>query len=333
MTTGPTDILPWLRKRRAPLLVSHQRPDGDALGSLAGMGGLLRALGMSPTIALFDALPPRYRLLAGTEWSSWEPVSARFDAFDALLILDTCSASQLEPLVTRLAAAPPTLVIDHHATRDEIGTRAGDLRFIDVSASACALLVAEWADGAALPLTPAIAAALFVGIATDCGWFRFSNTDARTFQAVSRLVSAGVRPDALYQQLYQCDPLPRARLAGRLLTALDLRASGLLAVMKLRQSDFAAAGADRTMTEDLVNEAARLGGVEATALFSEDPDGRIRINLRSRNWLDVAAVAAELGGGGHARAAGARATGDFETVVAQVVARLEQLLRAAPRST
>lgn len=320
-------VTPWLHQRQRPLLVSHQRPDGDALGSLAAMFGALRSLGASPTVALFDALPSRYRFLADPAWGAWDAAAARFDAFDALLILDTCSAAQLEPMAGRLADAPPTLVIDHHATRDDIGTRAGDLRVFDVSASACALLIAEWIASAAIPLTQPIATALFVGIATDCGWFRFANTDARTFRTVAELIAAGIRPDVLYQQLYQTDPLPRLRLAGRLLTGLELRADGLLAVMTLRPADLAATGADRTMTEDLVNEAARLSGVEATALFSEDADGRVRINLRSRNWLDVAAIAAELGGGGHARAAGARANGDFDSVVESVVARLERALR------
>jgi phosphoesterase RecJ-like protein len=103
-----------------------------------------------------------------------------------------------------------------------------------------------------------------------------------------------------------------------MLASLEMHAQRQLAVMYLRQADFAAAGADRDLTEDLVNEAGRLGCTEATILFTEEPS-QVRVNFRSKRWLDVAALAGRFGGGGHPRAAGARVTGTWDEVVPRVM--------------
>lgn len=315
----------WLRSHKRVVLLAHQRPDGDALGALTGTSLLARALGVEPDVRLFDPLSDRYAILHAM--TNFRPFDAEaFTQCDGVLIVDTCSLSQLEPARAALPGAPPTLVLDHHITRDDIGTRPGDLRLIDEAASAASLLAAEWIHCAKLPLTPELATALFVGIASDTGWFRHSNTDARTLTAASELVAAGARPAAIYDSLYHRDPVGRLRLAARALASLDLRADGKLAVMTLRKEDFAAAGADETMTEDLVNEAVRLKGTEATLLLIERPDGSVRANLRSKTWLDVAQLAAQFGGGGHARAAGARPNGSWNEVAPRVIEATEAAL-------
>lgn len=333
MTTSGTfdNVRAWLAEARRPLLLSHRRPDGDALGSLAAMTRMCAAFGAAPLPALFDPLPPRYDTLFGEiEWRSWaDEGDALAQRCDAVVILDTCSWSQLEPVRAFLPAAPRTLVIDHHATNDEIGLRPGDLRWIDATAGATCLLLAEFADAARIEIPPQTAAALFIGIATDCGWFRFSNTDARMLRAATALVVAGARPNELCEAIYQRDAIAKVRLVGRLLDSLVTRANGRLAVMVLRQRDFEAVGADSTMTEDMVNEANRLGGVEVTLMLTEERGGEIRVNLRSRRVVDVAALAAGFGGGGHVRAAGARVKGEWDVVAAKIIDETERAVRSA----
>lgn len=322
----------WLEQSRSPLLVSHRRPDGDALGSLAAMSLALRQRGHGPTALLFEPLPRRYAFLEPlADWRLWdEQASTLAGAADGVVILDTCSLSQLEPIADFLACAPRTLVVDHHATRDPLGLRDGDLLLIDEAAGANCLILAEWFAAAGIRLEPRLALALLTGIATDCGWFRFSNTDARMLRAAAELVAAGAEPARLYAHLYQQEPLARLKLVARVLDSLTLFARGRLAVMTLRPADFDAAGADPSMTEDLVNEAGRLAGAEATILFTEE-EGVIRVNLRSRQVdesepLDVAQIARRYGGGGHARAAGARVRGEWERVVPRIVAEVEEAL-------
>ncbi|TWT45232.1 NanoRNase/pAp phosphatase [Phycisphaerae bacterium RAS1] len=316
------DAAAWLTETRRPLLVSHQRPDGDALGALAALSLVLRQRGVTPYVALFDALPVKYEFLRDAAvWCVWEDSrEVLMSDSDAVIVVDTCSLAQVEPMMKWLASAPATLVIDHHATRDALGTRPGDFRLFDESAGAICLVLLEWFESMGATIDPLMAGALLTGIGTDCGWFRFSNTDARMLRASARLVEAGASVNELHARLYQQDQPPKLRLISRMLASMELHAGGRLAVMALRPDDFVAAGADRSMTEDLVNEATRLRDTEATLLFTQEAGDLIRVNFRSKRELDVAALASRYGGGGHARAAGARLNGTWEAVVPRVVA-------------
>jgi len=311
----------WLDASRRPLLLTHRAPDGDALGALAGLALALRQRGATPRVALYEPFPPRYAILRDyVSWESWGASGAALQSScDALVIVDTCAAAQLEPIADFLPRAPRTLVVDHHATRDSIAMRPEDLRLIDESAAAVCVIVAEWARAAGVRLTEPLATALLTGVGTDCGWFRFSNTDARTLRVAAELVAAGAAIDRIYAAIYQQDSCGKVRLIGRMLRSLELHAGGLLAVMYIRGADFAAEGVDLRDTEDLVNEAGRLVGVEGTILFVEQPD-HVRVNFRSRSRLDVAALARQFGGGGHERAAGARLRGVWEDCVPRVIA-------------
>ncbi|MBU0638123.1 MAG: DHH family phosphoesterase [Planctomycetes bacterium] len=324
-------VTAWLEESRRPLLVSHRRPDGDGLGALAAMALALRHLGGEPAVVLFEPFPSRYDVIkAATTWYQWDETRDVLAAeCDAVVVLDTCSRMQLEPLVDYLVRGPRTLVIDHHATRDSIGTRPADLRLFDDSASATCLLVAEWVRAAGVPLDELLATALQIGLATDTGWFRFSNTDPRTLRVAAELLEAGAQFHTLYRALYQQDHPAKLRLIARVLTGLELEADGRLAVMKLRPADLEATGADLTMTEELANEAGRLGCIEATLLFTEEPDGEIRVNFRSKRALDVSQLATRFGGGGHARAAGARVRGEWDVTVPRVIAETIEALQAS----
>ncbi len=310
------------------MLLSHQRPDGDSLGAMAGMALALRKQGAEPAAVLYEPLPTQYGFLdSATKWYVWDDVrEVLSEDCDAVVLLDTCSQSQLEPIAAFLGRAPRMLVIDHHATRDPIGTRDGDLRLFDDTASAASLIIAEWIRSAGLEFDEPLATALFLGIATDCGWFRFTNTDARTMRLAADLVEAGADASRIHSAIYQQEPPAKLRLIAHMLNHLELKADGKLAVMYLRSADFEETGADSGMTGEMVNEATRLAGTEATLLFTEEPDRTIRVNFRSKRQLDVSALASRFGGGGHARAAGARLRGDWENVVPRVIAETIEAL-------
>lgn len=318
----------WLRECRRPLLVTHRRPDGDALGAVAAMAAATQLLGCDPLTVLFDALPNRYRgFNFGVRWHQWEESREVLAAeCDSVVIVDTCALAQLEPIIGFLQRAPQILVIDHHVTRDAIGTRPDDLRLIDETAAATCVLVHEWMRAAELAIDENVAQWLFMGIATDCGWFRYSNTDARTMRAAADLVERGVVPAKLHDVIFQREPLEKLRLVAHALSKMEMLASGKLAVIRLRAEDFRVTGADRSMTEDLVNEALRLSSVEATLLVIEENDEIVRANFRSKEKLDVAEVARRFGGGGHARAAGARLQGKWDYVVPRLVAEMVDAL-------
>ncbi|MDX2198373.1 MAG: bifunctional oligoribonuclease/PAP phosphatase NrnA [Phycisphaerae bacterium] len=316
------DATRWLGQRKRVAVFSHRRPDGDALGSMVGAWAAAGRMGVAADLWLYEPLGDRQAHVgASVDWKVFGGDVGILAGYDGVIVVDTCATAQLQPIAAWLASGPPTLVIDHHATRDAIGTRPGDLQLVDERAGAASMLMVEWFASQGWAIEREVATALFAGIATDCGWFRFSNTDARMLRAAARLLEAGVQANELYGQLFEREPLVRRRLAARLVEGMRLLAGGKLAVMELRRADFEAVGADASQTEDLVNEPMRIAGVAASLLFIEEANGDARVNLRSKHTLDVAALAAGYGGGGHVRAAGLRLTKPWEMVRDEIVAK------------
>lgn len=298
---------------KRPLLVSHAKPDGDAIGSLLALRNFVTALGARPRTLLFDPLPRRFETLADPAWFVVGDAASAglFDDIDGVVIADTCSFSQLEPIAPWLKTTSlPRLVIDHHSTRDPVAT----VSLIDESAAATCLIIYELARRAGWPIDAATATYLYVGISTDTGWFRHSNTDARAMHAAADLLTRGVRAYQLFEALYQQDASNRIRLLSEALCTLDLHYSDQLAIMTLSRDAFRRTGAVPADTEDIVNEPLRIASVVASVLFVEQDDGLVRINFRSkapdpqgrRPDVDVAAIAKGFAGGGHRHASGAR---------------------------
>jgi len=292
------------------VLVCHHRPDGDALGSCKALALHLRAGGKRAEVLLFEDVPARYAFLFDGD----PPLRLKHDIaadqiphLEALIICDTSACGQLEPIAPALRARTgPTLVIDHHLTQEAIGT----VRLIDEGAAATAVIVTELLerDSGVAP-EPDVAEALFVAVASDTGWFRFANTDARTLGVASRLVAAGIDVNALYRRMYQTDRPQRLALLARALETLELVDDGRIGIFHITRRMFDETGADDAETENFIDEPQRIGSLIVTVLLVEMPDGRIRASLRSRHGVGVDRIAAALGGGGHARAAGVRLRG------------------------
>jgi len=298
------------------LLVTHARPDGDALGSMRALAEAAREAGKTVHMLVPDAVPRRLAFLLGDSPCAgpgrFGPLA---DGADVIVVLDTCSSAQLDDVAEAVAAQREKMVvIDHHATRDDIA----DIVWIDTSAAATGVMVGELIDRLGWTLTRQGAEALVAAVATDTGWLRFANTDARALRAVAGWLDAGVRTDILYRRIYQNARPQRLRLIARAIESLELHYSDRLAVMCLRRGDFAETGAGEDETENIVNEALRIGTVESAFIVVENTD-HVRASLRSRDLVDVAALAARFGGGGHPRAAGLRSTEDLETLKAKLI--------------
>lgn len=333
---------------KRPLLITHTRADGDALGSLVAMRSILRSLGSDPLAVVFDPPPDKYALLVEDEpirvWegetgvgisdfglgikdsrnSMQSPIRNRVDG---VLVLDTCSYSQLEPMADWLRQVreddgrPVVVVVDHHVTRDQLAEHC----LIDESAGATCMILYEWALTCGWHLDRQTVRALFVGIATDTGWFRFSNTNARTFEVAADLVHRGAVCEEIYGRLFLSESAARVRLFGAALDAMELLSDGRLAVLPLTKAMFDRTGTSPSDTEDLVNEALRIATVEVAVLLAEsggDPPGPIKVSFRSKGSVDVAVLAAVFGGGGHVRAAGARVAGSLASVKERVISEL-----------
>jgi phosphoesterase RecJ-like protein len=291
------------------VITSHVRPDGDALGSALGLAGILDSLGKSVRIINPSATPdhlsfldPQRRILKIREHVSVEQACET----DVHFIVDTSAWQQLNDIRKVLeTTSARKVVIDHHVSSDDLGAA----EFKDTSAAATGVLITELAEFLGVALTPQQATALFCAIATDTGWFRFPNADARTYGVAARLIERGVEPSTLFRNLYERSSLARLKLQSVVLSRVSLTQENRLAHTWVYRKDFTETGAHPTDTEDLVNNGLSIDGVEAAFILVEQLDGRIKASLRSRSGLNVAAIAEQFGGGGHKQAAGAMLPG------------------------
>jgi phosphoesterase RecJ-like protein len=301
------------------LITTHTRPDGDACGCIAAIFETLTSLGKNVKILLLSELPTCYEFLFEQKPEFFSK-KTKIDS-DLIIVVDTSSYNQLPELDKYLKQSDkPVLVIDHHATSDNLG----DVRLIDSSAAATALIVFDLLKYAGWPITKKIAGALFVAVSTDTGWFQFSNTDSRVHRACAELIDAGVNPSRVYRDLYQNFSPQRFRLMVAMLNTLELHLGGRFAMQHLTQADFKKAGAKHSDTENLIDECRRIGNVEAAALFVELADGQIKVSLRSRDAIDVCKIATKFGGGGHKMAAGAHLPGPIENAKELVLAEIKK---------
>jgi phosphoesterase RecJ-like protein len=323
--------LALISKSTSVLVTTHTKVDGDAAGACVALSESLSSLGKKFQLLFLSPLPQWYAFLfehkvpvLDKDITPEQLSAGGLGHFDLIVILDTNSYSQLPKLDRYLKQkSAPVLVIDHHATSDGLG----DVELVDAHAAAASAVVLDLLKFAGWPVTPKIAQALFVGIATDTGWFHFNNTDASVFRVCAELARTGANPSQIYHSIYQSFSPQRFRLMTAMLNSLELHFDGRCATQYLTQQDFKNTGAKYEDTENLIDECQRISSVEVAVLFVELPDGRIRCSLRSRGAIDVCKIAAKFAGGGHACAAGAYLTGPIEHAKQSVLDLVQQQLK------
>ena len=321
-----------INKSNTVLVTTHTRPDGDACASVVAMYKTLAALNKNVHLLFLSEVPEWYEFLfaekvpvLGKNVTLQQLQQGQFARPDLIIIIDTNSYSQLPQFDQYLKQTDkPVLVIDHHVTTDALGA----VELIDTTAAATGLIVYDFLKHAAWPITEKIARALFVAVATDTGWFQFTNADSRSFSACAQLIDAGANPARLYHDLYQNFSPQRFKLMAAMLNSLQLHFEGRFATQHLSLQDFQRTGAAHKDTENLIDECRRIATVEAAALFVEMKDGRIRCSLRSRGVVDVCKIAQEFGGGGHKMAAGAFLPGPLQNAKELIKTEIQKLLRS-----
>jgi len=313
------------------LVTTHVRPDGDALGTVAATILGMRKAGVDAEALLLSHLPRKYAyvfqengIVHHDAERGW-PEGLSLDRFEALLVMDTGTWSQLPGLRDRVSDwRVPKVVVDHHLTQEDWA----DVKLVVKEAAAAGEIAAELLDTWKIELDQPIAAALFLAIASDTGWFQFSNTRPYTLRLAARLIEHGVDTDSMYQHLYQNERAERVRLQTRAQQSLELLQDGRLAVMRVAKRDFAETNANVGDTENLINVPLQIRTVEVSLLFVEPTEpGPIRVSLRSKGQVDVARFAEQFGGGGHARAAGLKIDAPFAEAHDRVVAAMSQAMK------
>ena len=320
-------VIDVLSRCKRVLITTHVRPDGDALGSAAALTLGLEAKGIDAKVLLLSHLPRKYAFVFQENdipfydaETAWPAELSSLDGFDAFVAVDTGTWSQLPGLEQKvLGYKKPRLVIDHHLTQEDWA----DVKLVDTQAAAAGEIIADLLERWRVPIDQRLANVLFVAIATDTGWYQFSNTRPQTMRLAATLMEAGVDTDRLYQLLYQNERKERVALQARALNSMELLAGDRLAVMRISKKDFEESGANVPDTENLINLPLQIATVEVSLLLVEPRDfGPVRVSLRSKGHLDVAQFAQQFGGGGHARASGLKLEGDFQSAHDKVIAAM-----------
>jgi bifunctional oligoribonuclease and PAP phosphatase NrnA len=306
MTQTATDlqaVVAALREHDRFLVVTHENPDGDALGSLLATTLTLRELGKDVEMYLggSGALPREYAFmhLDGLRRNLPDDLERR-----VLVAVDCAKADRMGPDPEPVERASLVLNIDHHHDN----TRFGDVNLIVADASSTGEVLRDLIRELGVELTPELAEPLYIALVTDTGRFQYTNTTPKSLRLAAELVEAGADVHAVFQQVYESVEFAKLKLLARALERARVLEGGLIIVSHLLRTDFAEVGAAEPYSEGIIDYLRAVEGAELAALIREPPrnDGPTRrVSLRaSVDELDVSAIARMFGGGGHRQAAG-----------------------------
>ncbi len=314
----PDSVYSALCSAKRVLIVSHLRPDGDAIGSCIALAWLLRSLGAEALIFNGDGMPGFLSflplpcpMLTGTDQLTDEP--------DLVAVLDCGDADRAGKAVQPLLQRIPSVNIDHHPGNPQFGT-AGN--WTDPAMSATGEMIALLAKRASRPLAGAMAQALYVALATDTGSFTHGSTTAGALRLTAEMRENGLDIHALHNLLENNWSRERYALWGRLMEETRILDEGRLAAALATPELLAACGASKDDAEGFVDQLRRLAGVRVALLLKqEEKDGKIftKASLRSSGMDDVRSVATQFGGGGHLNASGAVLPMDAENALAAML--------------
>ena len=334
MSTAETRkaVVDEIKQAERFVLVTHEHPDGDALGSLIATQGVLRALGKDSIMFIAAdefPLPREYRFFDLDGVASAVPA----DLADRTAIFLDCGNIERNPAAT-LRDVEPLLNIDHHHDN----TRFGTVDHVVPEASCTAEIVWDLMPALGVGLTKSIADALYVGLITDTGRFSYENTGPQAHRMAAELITAGVDVAAIYQQIYEGMPFAKLELLKRALEHVARYDGGSLAIAFLDASDYAEAGAEESYSEGIIDHLRAVDGTKVAVLVREllsgDKRGQKKVSLRATgDDVDVSAIARAHAGGGHRRAAGFTTELTNDALVEELRGQVEDRLGGSVPST
>jgi phosphoesterase RecJ-like protein len=300
------------------LMITHVAPDGDAIGSLLGLGWLLWSQDKDLTLACEDPVPGVYASLPGAD----RVVHHAEGTYDLIISLDCSDQRRMGQVYDGSLAAVPLINIDHHVTNTLFGT----LNWVDPTSVATAQIVLDMIDLFDWQMTPAVATCLLTGLVTDTRSFRTSNVDVAAVRAALRLMEAGASLSEIARQALEQRPLASVRLWGQAFASLQLE-DGILWT-EVTRAMRRESGLGENGAAGLANFLSGVREARVVVVFTERDGGTVDVGMRSMPGIDVAQAALRLGGGGHPQAAGCTFVGTLPQARKQVLAELRKTLAA-----
>ncbi|MBN2362187.1 MAG: bifunctional oligoribonuclease/PAP phosphatase NrnA [Deltaproteobacteria bacterium] len=301
------------------LVEGHSDPDGDVCGSCLALCCALRELGRQVVVYSEQPFPHNFAWLPGGAL-----VETRLDPdarFDATVICDAGDLSRLGPQSPQPPWCGTLCWIDHHRHPSP----PGDVNYVDPAAPAVGEQIREILHVMNHPISIDVATCIYASLVSDTGSFRYANTTPRALTLAGEMVACGVNPWQMTERIFESQPRERLLLLSRVLPTLDISPCGRFASITISSADMAAVNAGPELTDGFINFPRSIAGVEVAIQFRQR-DGEYKVGFRSRGNVDVSGVAEQLGGGGHANAAGCILAGDLLKVRQQVYLAVRQHL-------
>ncbi len=313
-------IAEQLANAKKIVIVSHIRPDGDAVGSALGFANALRESGKTVQVVLQDGVADRYKYLPGAEEVSAE---VTLD-YDYLIVVDSADKHRVGHVLDSLPG--PDLVVDHHKTHIDFG----EIDYVEPESEATALILSDKLPDWSLSVSKDTATCLMVGLLADTLGFRTNNTTPKALRTAADLMEKGVDLVTVYNQTLSMRSLAEIRYWGQGLTKLEFNEGVLSSTLTL--DDRIVAGYPENDDADLINTLTVVPEALISVLFIEQENGGVKVSWRSVNGLDVSEIASQFGGGGHASAAGADIVGELEEVKKLVLEETHHYMNIKGRS-
>jgi len=312
-----------LREHQRFAVLSHVRPDGDALGSQLALALSLKQLGKEVRVWNEDGMLEKYSFLPRAELLTKPPSTS--EVVDVAIALDTAIQNRLGTALAAVRSAKIWVNIDHHLSNPCYG----DVVYVDPVAPATAEIVFRLIKSQGLPFNHDIAENLYAAISTDTGSFQYPQTSAHTFEIAAELIRAGLDVGRLSQQLYENYPRRRLELLRELLRTMHFEHGGRIASFSLSARTATELGVLPEDNEGLIDHLRAIRGVIVAVFFEELAEGKVRVSMRSKSdAVDVCAICQKFGGGGHTLAAGARVRGTLAEVEKRVLEEIGDVLKS-----
>lgn len=322
-------VIDCIKTHKTFLITAHQNLEGDALGSEIAFYKLLKKLGKSAVMVNQDSTPREYRFLKGSDLIKRYRHNMKLK-FDVLVMLDCSGKTRCGSVADLVKFGQPVVNIDHHISN----TQFGNINWVLPTASSASEMVYKLYKIMRIKIDADVAQILYVGILTDTGSFRYTNTTSFIHQVAAELLKFNLDVSKIYRNIYETISFSDMSLLPKILLTLERYASGKIITLKVKKRFFEGRKVYFDLTENVLNFGRLIRGSEVCVLFKEQQDetGGIRVNLRSQgSKVDVNHVAQFFGGGGHKTASGCTISGSLETVKRKVIKKIKEQLSKKSR--